>query len=121
MSEATWHYVDNAGQRQGPVAAGFMQAAFRDGRLRPESLVWRAGLAQWVSLHGVAFEMGLGAVPPPIPAPPAATRPLGSDPTMRMLLPVGRSPWAIAAGYLGLLAVTGIFAPFALVTGIIAV
>ena len=40
---------------------------------------------------------------------------------MRMLLPVGRSAWAIAAGYLGLLSVLVIFAPLALVFGIIAV
>jgi uncharacterized membrane protein HdeD (DUF308 family) len=38
-----------------------------------------------------------------------------------MLLPVGRSPLAIAAGYLGLLSVTCVFAPFALVTGVLAI
>lgn len=38
-----------------------------------------------------------------------------------MLLPVGRSVWAIAAGYLGLLAITLIPAPFALLCGVIAV
>ena len=40
---------------------------------------------------------------------------------MRMLLPVGRSGWAIAAGYLGLLAVLLLPAPFALLTGVLAV
>jgi len=64
------------------------------------------------------------ATPPPLPprgpvAPPA--RDLGDDPAMRMLLPVGRSGWAIAAGYLGLFSLLGVFAPFALVTGILAV
>lgn len=39
---------------------------------------------------------------------------------MQWLLPVGRSGWAIAAGYLGLLSLIPIFAPFALATGIIA-
>jgi hypothetical protein len=38
-----------------------------------------------------------------------------------MLLPVGRSGWAIASGYLGLLSVLCVFAPFALLTGILAV
>jgi hypothetical protein len=43
------------------------------------------------------------------------------EPGMRLLLPVGRSPWAIAAGYLGLLSF-GVFplGPFALGTGIMA-
>ncbi len=40
---------------------------------------------------------------------------------MRLLLPVGRSGWAIAAGYLGLFAVLVVPAPLALLTGILAV
>lgn len=51
----------------------------------------------------------------PIPTP------IGNDASMRMLLPVGRSVWAIIAGYLGLFSLLLIPAPFALVTGIIAV
>lgn len=39
---------------------------------------------------------------------------------MRMLLPVGRSGLAIAAGYAGLFAMTGILAPIALLLGILA-
>lgn len=46
---------------------------------------------------------------------------LGDDAGVRMLLPVGRSGWAIAAGYLGLFAVLCIPAPLALIAGIIAV
>src|ERR1700733_12540455 len=44
-----------------------------------------------------------------------------TDATTRMLLPVGRSGWAIAAGYLGLLSLMGIFAPFAVLCGILAI
>jgi hypothetical protein len=39
---------------------------------------------------------------------------------MRMLMPVGRSGWAIAAGYAGLFGLTVILAPIALVLGIVA-
>jgi hypothetical protein len=46
---------------------------------------------------------------------------LGDDPGIRMLLPVGRSGWAIAAGYLGLISVLLVPAPFALITGILAI
>ena len=55
---------------------------------------------------------------PPFPPPPAT---LGDDPAMRMILPVGRSLWAIAAGYLGLVSLIVIPAPLALITGVIAV
>jgi hypothetical protein len=40
---------------------------------------------------------------------------------MRVLLPVGRSGWAIAAGYAGLFGLLVMPAPLALVLGIIAV
>lgn len=46
---------------------------------------------------------------------------IGDDPGMRLLLPVGRSAWAILAGYLGLLSVLFVPAPFALACGIIAI
>ena len=40
---------------------------------------------------------------------------------MRLLIPVGCSPWAMVAGYLGLFAVLFLPAPFALAAGLIAV
>jgi hypothetical protein len=46
---------------------------------------------------------------------------IGQDAGIRMLLPVGRSAWAVASGYLGLLSVLFIFAPFAVATGVIAI
>jgi hypothetical protein len=45
---------------------------------------------------------------------------LGKDPLMRMVMPVGRSGLAIAAGYLGLVSVIPFAAPVALVVGILA-
>jgi hypothetical protein len=48
-------------------------------------------------------------------------RDIGDDPAMRMILPVGLSGWAIAAGYLGLISVLCIPAPFALIAGILAI
>jgi hypothetical protein len=46
---------------------------------------------------------------------------IGQDAGMRMLLPVGLTGWAIASGYLGLVSVLLLPAPFALLTGILAV
>ena len=42
------------------------------------------------------------------------------DPSLAAVLPIGRSYLAIAAGYLGLLSPLIIFAPFALICGILA-
>lgn len=51
-------------------------------------------------------------------APPRDT---ADDAVMRMLLPVGRSGLAIAAGYAGLLSVLCLPAPVALVLGLLAI
>lgn len=57
-----------------------------------------------------------------IPAPiPPGQKSMGDDAGLRLLLPVGRSMWAIAAGYFGLLSVIPVFSIPALVCGIVGV
>lgn len=46
---------------------------------------------------------------------------MGDDAGMRMLLPVGRSGWAIAAGYLGIFSLILLPAPIAVLISIIAI
>lgn len=59
------------------------------------------------------------AAPPPLPA---STGPgLGDDAGMRLLLPVGRSGWAIAAGYLGLFSLIFFPAPISVIVSLIAI
>jgi len=58
-------------------------------------------------------------VPPPIPA--ASSTRLGDDAGLRLLLPVGRSGWAIAAGYLGLFSMILLPAPISLVVSLVAI
>ena len=53
--------------------------------------------------------------------PPPEAAELGDDAGMRILLPVGRSGYAIAAGYLGLFAVLTVPAPLALIFGLLAI
>ncbi len=50
-----------------------------------------------------------------------AAGPLEADAGMRMLLPVGRSGWAIAAGYFGLFSFVIFPAPISLILGIVAI
>ena len=54
------------------------------------------------------------------PRYPVSTPDIGQDAGMRMLIPVGRTPLAFVAGYLGLFAVLCAPAPFALIVGILA-
>ena len=54
----------------------------------------------------------------PTPRPPAR---LADRAGMRMLLPIGRSGWAIASGYLGLCSMLLVPGPFAVITGIVAI
>jgi Domain of unknown function (DUF4190) len=57
--------------------------------------------------------------PPPLPQKKEAS--LGDSAGVRMLIPVGRSGWAIAAGYLGLFSLVILPAPLALIISLIAI
>ena len=106
-----------AGGRQlGPVSQDELVVWAREGRLRSEDLVWRNGMPQWVRA-GTAAE--LTALVPELAIAPEV--PMGDDPMLRALLPVGRSGWAIAAGYLGLFSILLVPAPFALLSGVLAI
>ncbi|HZL37906.1 MAG TPA: DUF4339 domain-containing protein [Tepidisphaeraceae bacterium] len=138
MNDTQWHYAQNNAQR-GPVSIDHLKQMAASGQLRPADLVWQAGMAQWSPAGSVAGLFTGPPLPPPMIAPPPvgvapatigyyAAAPvawgppnLGADAGMRMLLPVGRSGWAIAAGYLGLLSLLLVPAPFALICSIIAI
>jgi hypothetical protein len=78
---------------------------------------------QYVGQSGPCAGCGqtVTVLPPGAVPPPSSIDELGENPGIRLLLPVGRSFWAIAAGYAGLFAVLFIPAPFALILGIIAI
>lgn len=57
----------------------------------------------------------------PVPRQRPQQPDIGDDPAMRLLLPVGLSGWAIAAGYLGLFSVLCVPGPLALLCGILAI
>ncbi|HUY91620.1 MAG TPA: DUF4190 domain-containing protein [Pirellulales bacterium] len=59
--------------------------------------------------------------PAEFPPPPYPSKSLGDDAAIRMLLPVGRSLWAIAAGYFGLFSLICFPAPIAIILGLIAI
>ena len=131
-----WFYSEQGAQR-GPVPLATLREMLTRGQLMWTEMVWTVGMPSWSPASNVRElkqPVAPGDRPPPLPPqtinyagpmpPPyaeAGTNNLGADPTLRMLLPVGRSGWAIAAGYLGLLSPLMIFAPFSLIVSIIAI
>lgn len=63
------------------------------------------------------------STPPPVPdnQPTQATSGIGDDAGVRMLIPVGRDPLAIVAGYLGLFSLIVFPAPLALIVSILSI
>ncbi len=64
-----WHLAEQ-GQTLGPFAPAQLAELATQGRLRPDSLVWRTGMAGWVPAAQVPeLAALLGPPPPPPPAP----------------------------------------------------
>lgn len=127
MSE--WFFAQNGSQR-GPVSVESLRQMAATGQLKPNELVWTAGMATWQPAGQRAEVFPPGSMPPPMTAPISYAAPapyagpqqsLGENAGVRWLLPVGRSGWAIAAGYLGLLSFIIFPAPLALICSIIAI
>lgn len=128
-----WYYSrDN--QPAGPVAEAALCDLIARGDLRPNDLVWREGMPQWLPA-GQAGLVRAPAGPPPFPPQGFAAGPsqLGyatpigavpgspeAAPEKSWLLPTGRSGWAIAAGYLGLFSLILFPAPVAVIVSLIA-
>jgi uncharacterized RDD family membrane protein YckC/Tfp pilus assembly major pilin PilA len=84
--EVSWYFVDLLGQRKGPVTQQQLLDAVADDRIRPASLVWREGLAQWQPYSTMAHELHHrgDSVPPPAPVGPPAyveTNPFATSPS----------------------------------------
>ncbi len=50
---AIWYYKKNGAQR-GPVSLVDLNSLLSDGTLLPDSMIWRDGLAQWISISQIA-------------------------------------------------------------------
>jgi uncharacterized RDD family membrane protein YckC len=58
-----WYYVD-AGQQAGPVDDAQFEELVRNGKIQPDTLVWREGMASWQAYHQtVSPGAGLAAAP----------------------------------------------------------
>jgi hypothetical protein len=109
-----WHALVD-GAAAGPLSEPELTAWAQHGRLRPYDLVWSPGMPGWAPAQQTQPFAAIFA------ATSARPTRLGDDPALRWVLPVGRSGWAIAAGYLALFSVLLFPAPFALATGIVGI
>ncbi|GIW80530.1 MAG: hypothetical protein KatS3mg105_2337 [Gemmatales bacterium] len=80
---AEWYYVV-AGQRYGPVKRSDLQKLLHDKRVGPSDLVWKEGMAEWVTAYSVPDLQG----PPPALAKISWSR--WKNPLKKLRLPVGR-------------------------------
>lgn len=101
------------GQHLGSFPESEARAGLAHGRFSFSDLAWTQGMTEWRYL-GELLNVG---TPLGFPPPPSMEDSAG----MRMLLPVGRSGWAIAAGYLGLCSLAVFPAPIALIFSLVAV
>jgi uncharacterized RDD family membrane protein YckC len=83
-----WYYGDAQGHRHGPMTAAQLAAAHAQGKLAPQTLVWREGLADWKPWQEMMHEV----VVPPLSPPPAAPSPAaGAVPTAQAATAAPRS------------------------------
>ncbi|MBI4666000.1 MAG: DUF4339 domain-containing protein [Nitrospinae bacterium] len=71
---AQWHYVNEKGEKAGPVTEEELNALKVSGAVTPVTMVWAEGMAEWKRLGE------LGHIPPTPPAPnPPAMNPRHDD------------------------------------------
>lgn len=119
----TFTIIGADGKPYGPASADPLQQWLADGRIHHQTLAQANGSTDWQPISLLAKTHGLtipSAMPPMIRVVPTSPR-MQDDAGMRLLMPVGRSIWAIAAGYLGLFSVLVVPAPFTLSASIIAI
>jgi hypothetical protein len=103
MDAGGWFY-EVGGERKGPMTLGELKALVQAGTVTRETLVFADGMAAPVKAGGLPLLFA--------PKPDAA---------MSWLLPVGRSGFAIAAGYLGLFSFIPFVGYLAIVMGVLAI
>ena len=99
-----WYYAIS-GDRKGPVEEEQLRQLMQQGVVTSETLVWTAGMSQWLPARAVAALSAGVAAPPAIPSVPAATPDTGLVATV---IPYHNSA-ALAAYYCGVFSILPCF------------
>jgi hypothetical protein len=89
MGQAGEWRVAVKGEQRGPFSLEQLRAMIAEGRLPPDTLFWRPGMANWTPMSGVP-ELGAAARGP---APGAAASPLAGTTPGAAAVPAGPSPF----------------------------
>jgi hypothetical protein len=60
----TWYYDAGGGQRQGPVTQTEFDRLITTGTIKPETLVWREGMSDWLPLRQAQAAVPPSVIPP---------------------------------------------------------
>lgn len=111
-------FIRRGDQKVGPYTRDQISHMARAGTIAPTDLLWTEGRTDWT--HAGNFQ-GLFPYTTTGPAPyQVGAGNIEHKPGMEWVLPVKTSVWAIIAGYCGLLSVLFIFAPLAVIFGLVA-
>jgi len=81
-----WHYA-KGNQRLGPISTEELKAMAQEGRLSPDDMIWKKGMAAWTPANSTKGLFPSTAEPPPLPRheegppplPPSGPGPMGSS------------------------------------------
>jgi len=102
-------HIQRGPVRYGPYPLDQVQVLLAEKRVLPDDLAWHDGATVTQPLHALLHQLGVTPV-----------RPADANASLKWVLPVGRSPLAIAAGYAGLFSVLMFPGPIALLLGLLA-
>jgi hypothetical protein len=116
--------------RNGKVVGTFdydqLRQMYETGVMQASDHAWTDGMKEWTTLAALFPALS----PPPVPPRPAAIpppayapqpKPAATNGCLALVVPVGRSGWAIAAGYFGLFSILILPAPLAIWFGVMAI
>lgn len=83
MSEAQWYYAEGQ-ERRGPVGENEVRSMAESGLIRPDTLVWTAGMENWQKASatlpaGIRPAHWGGEAPPPVSRPARREQPEGAS------------------------------------------
>jgi len=101
--DAVWYVRPPGGGQFGPASGSVMQSWIAEGRVSPESLVWREGWRDWQQASETFPQLGPGGAEPGLGVIPASQTPLSRAAASGYRLHTRRRPTAMNAAIITIL------------------
>lgn len=115
------YQISRNGKPVGAFDLNQVRQMYASGLLMASDYAWTQGMPDWQPLGALLGADVPPAFPPAAQPTPPQNRPAAPNGCLALVIPIGRSGWAIGAGYLGLLSPLVIPAPFAILCGVLAI